>query len=60
MFAGQEKDVESIEFFCNPNAHVSSFDAKVLITLCWYGVQVSSELRLEDLVAGIRTAEPIQ
>ena len=50
-------EVPVFEIFCNPNAHTTAFDAKVLITLqTGEGVQVVTEAPLEQVRAGVKDA----
>lgn len=45
----QSDDLERFEVFCNPNAHTSAFDAKVLITIKSHeGISVTTEGRLSN------------
>lgn len=45
--------VELFEAFCNPNAHSSVVDAKVLLTLRASGVSVATEARLSGVRADL-------
>lgn len=46
-----------IELFCNPNAHATMLDAKVLVTLrSGEGLQVVTEATLEQVRAGVKDA----
>jgi hypothetical protein len=46
--------VEYLEVFCNPNAHTSLLDAKVLVTLrTTQGVKILTEGRLTGLKSDV-------
>ncbi len=47
--------LEHLEFFCNPNAHTSPFDAKLLVTAKGPhdGLSVTTEARLSSLKADL-------
>ena len=50
-------EVPLIEVFCNPNAHSTAFDAKVLVTVRTSdGVGIMAEASLEQLRAGVDAA----
>jgi hypothetical protein len=49
-----QSDLPQVELFCNPNAHASAFDAKVLVTVrASQGVHVVSEATLENVRASL-------
>jgi hypothetical protein len=46
--------IELFEVFCNPNAHATAFDAKLLLTVrCSGGVKVTTEGRLSNFKADL-------
>lgn len=56
-FAGDTSagEIPHFELFCNPNAHSTPFDAKVLLTVHSVdGVKVVMEATLEQVRAGVK------
>jgi hypothetical protein len=50
-------EIPHFELFCNPNAHSTAFDAKVLVTVRSVdGVQIVMEATLEQVRAGVKDA----
>lgn len=50
-------EIPHFELFCNPNAHSTAFDAKVLVTVHSVdGVRVVMEATLEQVRAGVKDA----
>ena len=48
-------EIPSIELFCNPNAHATAFDARVLVSLTSAdGLHVVTEATLEQVRAGVK------
>lgn len=59
IFAGDANngEIPHFELFCNPNAHSTAFDAKVLVTVHSVdGVEVVMEATLEQVRAGVKDA----
>jgi hypothetical protein len=51
-FSGEA--VTQLEFFCNPNAHTTAFDAKLLVTVKTRdGVSVTTEARFSNIKADL-------